>query len=115
MSVIQSIRDKYARWAVIAIAVSLLGFILMDAFAVRTGLFSNSRSTTIGKINGESIEETDFAKKVNEQEAYYQSQGMEVSEDRRQQLISDVWEQQVSNVVMGKEYNELGLTVGDRE
>jgi peptidyl-prolyl cis-trans isomerase D len=115
MSVIQSIRDKYARWAVIAIAVSLLGFILMDAFAGRTGLFSNSRSTTIGKINGESIEETDFAKKVNEQEAYYQSQGMEVTEDRRQQLISDVWEQQVNDVVMGKEYNELGLTVGDRE
>ena len=115
MSVIQNIRDKYARWAVIAIAVSLLGFILMDAFAGRTGLFSNSRSTTIGKIDGESIEESDFAKKLNEQEAYYQSQGMEISEDRRQQLINDLWEQQVNDVVMNKQYNELGLAVGDRE
>ena len=35
MSVIQDIRDKYARWAVIAIAVALLGFILMDALAGR--------------------------------------------------------------------------------
>ena len=115
MSVIQKIRDKYARWAVIAIAVSLLGFILMDAFAGRTGLFSNSRSTTIGKINGQSIEEADFARKLNEQEAYYQSQGMEISEERRQQLINDLWEQQINDVVMNKQYNELGLTVGDRE
>jgi PPIC-type PPIASE domain. len=115
MSVIQNIRDKYARWAVIAIAVSLLGFILMDAFAGRTGLFSNSRSTTIGKINGETIEETDFARKLNEQEAYYQNQGMEISEERRQQLINDLWEQQINDVVMNKQYNELGLTVGDRE
>ena len=115
MSVIQKIRDKYARWAVIAIAVSLLGFILMDAFAGRTGLFSNSRSTTVGKINGQAIEETDFAKKLNEQEAYYQNQGVELSEDRRQQLINDLWEQQINDVVMNKQYNELGLAVGDRE
>lgn len=115
MSFIQNIRDKYARWAVIAIAISLLGFILMDAFAGRTGLFSNSRSTTVGKINGQSIEETDFARKLNEQEAYYQGQGVEISEDRRQQLINDLWEQQINDIVMNKQYNELGLSVGDRE
>ena len=39
MSVIQKIRDKYARVAVIAIALALLGFILMDAFAGRGSIF----------------------------------------------------------------------------
>ena len=62
MSVIQNIRDKYARWAVIAIALSLLGFILMDAFAGRTGLFSGGGSNSVGKINGKSIEYQEFAK-----------------------------------------------------
>ena len=52
MSVIQKIRDKYARWAVIAIGISLVGFLLMDAFAGRTGLFSESGpGKTLGKVN----------------------------------------------------------------
>ena len=59
MSVIQKIRDKYARWAVVAIALSLLGFIMMDAFASRTSLFGGN-STTLGRINKEKIKVQDF-------------------------------------------------------
>ena len=35
MSVIQSIREKYAKWAVVAIALALLGFILTDYFQAK--------------------------------------------------------------------------------
>ena len=59
MSVIQSIRDKYARWAVVAIVLSLLGFILMDAFAGRSNIFGGS-STTIGTVNCKKLEVQDF-------------------------------------------------------
>lgn len=119
MSVIQKIRDKYARIAVIAIAVSLLGFILMDAFAGKTGLFSNSQSTTLGKVNGETINAQDFAKKLKEEEdaerAQAQAQGYPYNEDRNQQLVQVIWDQEVSDIVMKEEYNMLGLTVTDRE
>ena len=115
MSVIQKIRDKYARWAVIAIALSLIGFLLMDAFAGRTGLFSNRQSNTIGKVNGKTIDAQDFEKKMAEQEAYMQKQGIDVSDDRRQQLISSLWDQEVNEVIMNKQYEKLGLTVGDKE
>ena len=64
MSVIQKIRDKYARWAVVAIALALLGFILMDAFAGRSSLFGDSRETTVGKVNGKVIDAQQFALKV---------------------------------------------------
>jgi peptidyl-prolyl cis-trans isomerase D len=69
MSVIQKIRDKYARWAVVAIALSLLGFIMMDAFAGRGSIFSG-QSTTVGKINGKKIDYQDFAKKVEATEKF---------------------------------------------
>ncbi|HEV7621623.1 MAG TPA: peptidylprolyl isomerase [Flavisolibacter sp.] len=115
MSVIQQIRDKYARWAVIAIALSLVGFLLMDAFAGRTGLFSNKQNTTLGVINGKTIEAQEFGNKLTEQEAFQQKQGMEITDDQRQQLINGLWDQEVNEVVMSKQYNELGLTVGDKE
>ncbi len=72
MSVIQNIRDKYARWAVAAIVISLLGFILMDAFAGRSS-FGGS-STTIGKVNGREIDIVDFERKVKMQEEMAQQQ-----------------------------------------
>ncbi|HVK97767.1 MAG TPA: SurA N-terminal domain-containing protein, partial [Flavisolibacter sp.] len=68
MSLIQDIRDKYARWAVIAIAVALLGFILMDAFAGRGSMFGSERETTIAKVNGKAIDAQQFAIKVQDAE-----------------------------------------------
>lgn len=119
MSVIQNIRDKYARWAVIAIAVSLLGFILMDAFAGRTGLFSNNRSTTLGKVNGTTIDHTEFQKKVTYQESIAQQQaqqqGYQLSDEMRHQLEDGLWNQEVNNVILNGEYEKLGITVTDKE
>lgn len=114
MSVIQNIRDRYARWAVIAIALSLLGFIMMDAFAGR-GSFLGNKSTTVGKINGKTIDYTDFTKKVDEAEKNQKAQGYEVGENGRQQIIQGVWDQQVSDVIMNQQYKDLGLTVSEKE
>ena len=115
MSVIQKIRDKYARWAVIAIAVSLLGFILMDAFAGKTGLFNNGQSNTLGKVNGTAIDRLDFDKKIKAQEAQYASQNYQLTDEQRQQMSQQLWEQEVNDIVMNKEYEKLGLTVTDKE
>lgn len=111
MSVIQNIRDKYARWAVIAIAVSLLGFILMDAFAGRTGLFSGGGSNTVGKINGKSIDYKEFAAKVQDYEKRSGTQG----DFRTEQAVQDVWNQQVAEIVMQEQFSDLGISVTDKE
>ena len=55
MQIIQSIRDKGAAIVIAVIALSLIGFILMDAKQGGSKLFS-SFSTNVGKVNGESIE-----------------------------------------------------------
>ncbi len=114
MSVIQSIRDKYARVSVIAIVVALLGFILMDAFTGRSNLFGGN-DTTLGTINGEKVEYADFARKVKAQEDQAQAQGYQMNDATRQQVIESVWNSEVDRAVLSDELDELGLTVGKKE
>jgi peptidyl-prolyl cis-trans isomerase D len=111
MSVIQNIRDKYARWAVVAIALSLLGFILMDALAGRGSMFSGS-STTIGKINGKAIDVDQFSRLMAVREESAKSQQMNMSQ---QDLLERVWNEEVNNALLEEEYEKLGITVTDAE
>ena len=117
MSFIQNIRDKYARVAVIAIALALLGFILMDAFTGKSkGLFSGNNSNSIGKINGQKIDYNDFLKKVDQMEAYQKSQGYyQGGEGARQQIMEGVWGQEVTRILMTEEIDKLGIRIGKRE
>jgi peptidyl-prolyl cis-trans isomerase D len=117
MSIIQNIRDKYARWAVVAIAISLLGFILMDAMSNRTGgLFSGGRGKTLGNVNGQKIDAEVFAKKVEAQEQRMNAQGNgNVDELTRQRLTEQLWNQEVEVAVMNTEFKKLGMTIGKKE
>jgi peptidyl-prolyl cis-trans isomerase D len=110
MSVIQNIRDKYARWAVIAIAVALLGFILMDAFAGKASIFSG-RDNTVGKVNGRKIDAQEFAFKIQDYEKKSGAQG----ENRTEQAVQEVWNQEVGMIIMNEQFKELGLGVSDKE
>ena len=109
MSVIQKIRDKYARVAVIAIGLALLGFILMDALSSRGGIGSND--TTLGKINGEKIDYETFNRQVQEITQRPGNQGQDIS----QQVVNGLWQQEVMDVVMGEQYEELGMTFSEKE
>lgn len=106
MSVIQRIRDK-AAWIVFgAIALALLAFIVQDAF-YRKG--SSSGGTTIGKVNGHSIEHDDFEQKIS---LYDQANNGQV---QRSQLIPSVWEFMVNQLVVQQEADKLGLSVTGNE
>lgn len=116
MSIIQTIRDKYARVAVIAVAVALTGFILIDYISGRgRSLFTGGNSTTLGKVNGKSIDEMDFEKKVQAQESQQQQQGANVTEEGRQQIIAGLWKQEVDQLLLQTEFDKLGLSVGKKE
>ncbi|MBI1341698.1 MAG: peptidylprolyl isomerase [Terrimonas sp.] len=115
MSVIQDIREKYAKWAVVAIALSLIGFILMDAFAGKGSIFGNSNSTTLGSVNGKKIDFRAFDEKVKATEQQQQQQGAQLDEARKQQLIQQLWNQEVNQMIMQDEFAKLGLKVGKKE
>jgi len=108
MSVIQRIRDRGA-WIVFGIiALALIAFILQDGVKRGGNAFSNT--SVIGKVNGEKIERGEFEDKLALQEKMYGSQGAP-----RDQLISSVWNQEVEQVVLGQEYEKLGLQVSPKE
>ena len=74
MSVIQDIRDKYAKVTVVLIALALVGFILTDYFSSKTrGM--GSLPNTIGVVNGKKILFDEFNDKVNQEEENLKSQG----------------------------------------
>jgi peptidyl-prolyl cis-trans isomerase D len=109
MSVIQKIRDKYAALVIGIIALSLIGFILMDAFVGR-GRSMTSNSGSVGKVNGEKIEKNDFEKRISLQTAMYGAQA-----PAREQLVSTVWDQTVDEKVMNQEYDKVGLQFSAKE
>ncbi|HVF80853.1 MAG TPA: SurA N-terminal domain-containing protein, partial [Flavisolibacter sp.] len=106
----QKIRDKYARVSVIAIAIALLGFILMDALAGKGS--GGNRETTIGKINGKEIEADGFMRRVNE---ISKRQGQQGGEIGTEQAVNGLWQQELNDAIMGRQYEELGLTITSKE
>jgi peptidyl-prolyl cis-trans isomerase D len=114
MSIIQKIRDR-AAWLVFGlIAVSLIGFLLMDARSIG-GRAAASTSGTIGEVNGEKLEYADFQKQVSEREDQYKSQGYPVNDMLSQNIREEVWKQFEENAVLMTEYQKLGIDVSDKE
>lgn len=116
MSVIQKIRDKYARIAVIAIAVALIGFILTDYISGRSSsLFRGGNSTTIGRVNGKKIDIDEFRRIVKQQEDNYQQRGMSMGESERQRVIEETWNSEVTRTLLYQEADKLGMMVVGKE
>src|ERR1700742_1452727 len=112
MSIIQQIREK-AAWLVFGlIALSLIGFLLMDA---RSGKFFGSRSTVVGEINGQKVEYTTFEQLVNNQEEQYKQRGYPTNDAMQQTIRDNVWKEVVEDVLLNSDYAALGLDVSDKE
>jgi peptidyl-prolyl cis-trans isomerase D len=114
MSVIQTIRDKGAKISVILIALSLVGFILMDAFTGRSNLFGGN-STTLGSVDGKKIDYIEFNKKYTAEVDGRQQQGYPMDDRGRQQVGDYLWNQEVTKILSESEFAKLGLEVGKSE
>jgi peptidyl-prolyl cis-trans isomerase D len=112
MSIIQRIRDK-AAWLIFgAIALAMIGFIVTDAFQGRGGGIFGSRSTTLGKVNGKTIDYIDYSTRLKAQEAQYPGA---MNDMMRQNLQDNLWSQMVEEALMKDQYEKLGIYVSDKE
>lgn len=107
MSVIQSIQ-KQQKWVFGAIALALILFIVQDRLAGRGSSLSGP-GTTVGKVNGEAIENADFR---NQQEMVKKMQQQEVDQD---QLSAQVWQNLVATTVLNQEFAKAGLAYTNKE
>ncbi len=113
MQIIQNIREKGAAIVIVVIALSLIGFILMDAKpGGNGGIFGGNPSSSIGKVNGESIEYNEFNAKVKQAEEQY---GGRISGTQVYEVRQSVWDQIVAEKVLLKEFEKLGLTFTPKE
>ena len=112
MQIIQNFHGKVAGVVIASIiALSLIGFILMDARQGSSRLFSAS-TTTLGKVNGEPINTADFNESVKKMQDQY---GEQASGSMIYQIRQNVWDQMVSKIVLNDEIKKLGLTFSPKE
>ncbi len=110
MSVIQRIRDKGA-WIIFGIiALALVAFILQDAALRKGNLFSNT--TTVGTVNGEKIERTDFQNQISFFESVSKQRGQEMPPGM---LNGQVWNYVVQQTLLKQEIAKLGIGFTSKE
>ena len=115
MSIIQKIRDKAAVLLTSAIALSLIGFLVQDAFVGQTGNAFADRSSTVGSINGKDIDAREFSNKVNMAEQNYRQQGMQTNEMVTQNIVESIWNGYVQEELVKGEAEKLGLSLTAKE
>jgi peptidyl-prolyl cis-trans isomerase D len=115
MQIIQNIREKGAAIMVALLALTLIGFILMDAKQGSSKLFSGV-TKDVGSVNGEDINYDYFAKKVTQAEAQAEQQyGQKPTGPQAAQIRNQVWEQIVAEKIFYSEAEKLGINFTSKE
>jgi peptidyl-prolyl cis-trans isomerase D len=117
MQIIQTIRDKGAAVVIAVIAISLIGFLLMDAKPGSSTSFFSANNNTIGKVNGESIDRVEFEKKVKYADDMGKQQAQQSGRPAPDlaQVREQVWNQMVAEKVFFKEAQKLGIDFTSKE
>lgn len=113
MAVIGRIR-KYSGLLVVIVGVALAGFVLQDFFR-KTGAGKGPK--TFGEVHGEKIAYRDYDTKVEEQieQAKKQDESKPVGYDKINQIRQQVWNTMVRDIIMTRQYEELGVSVSTDE
>ncbi len=114
MSIIQDIRDKYARISVIAIALALIGFILTDYVRGKDRSRGGGGSNSVGSVNGHTISKEEFASTVDQSEKGLKQQGYPDAM-AKQQAVDQAWTQHINRIILSEEFDKIGMRIGKRE
>ena len=115
MSVIQKIQDKYGKVMAVIIGLALVVFVIMLAFENGGSLFAGD-TTTVGKVNGESIDYNSFRLMVDQQTQMMEQQQMGATgEVLAQQANESAWNTEVARILLSQEAQKLGVEIGKKE
>jgi len=113
MAIIGKIRN-YSGLLIVIVGVALAAFILGDFYRKGT---SKHGITDVGEIGGEKISRNDFERKVDEladqiKEQQKEQTGEEkISPAQMFQVRQEVWDKMLKDIIMSKEFDELGIVV----
>lgn len=114
MSVIQQIQDRYGKVMAIIIAIALIVFVIMLAFENGGSLFRGD-ITTVGKINGQTVDYESFKAQVDQQAQMIQQRGMGSGEAAVQQANEQAWNNEIVRILLHQETQKLGIDIGKKE
>jgi len=111
MAVIGTIRQR-SGLLIFLIGLSIIGFLLMDATNSQFGAL-RSRKDYIGKVNGEKITQLAFEKKLDENVKSQEEQmrGQALTDDMRNYLRNQTWDELVNDVIFKEVYAKTGINV----
>lgn len=115
MAVIGKIRQR-SGLLIFLIGASIVGFLIMDATNSQ-GSMLKSRKDTVGKVNGEKIAYNDFTRKYEEnlKSTEDQMRGQPLSDQQRNDIRTQTWNELVNNIIFDKIYYNLGINVTPEE
>jgi peptidyl-prolyl cis-trans isomerase D len=112
MAVIMKIRNRFSAVIIGLIALAIISFLLMDALNSNSNLLQGN-GTTAGKIAGKEIDIKEFEKRYQENIENYKKQIQQDNVDDQTALAlrEQTWNTLVSEVLLSKEYEKLGIQV----
>lgn len=115
MSVLQKIRDKYAVVIIVVICLSIVGFLLQEAFFGSGSL--RGKNSAAGQVNGEEIDINEYNSLVTQNEDQYRQQmgGISLNDETREQIRQQAWNQLLSQRILEAQYKVLGIDVTNDE
>jgi len=114
MAAIGKIR-KHSGLLIAIIGIALAAFVLGDLF--KSGGQGGRQNAPVGVVNGEEITYQEFSREAekNVENARQNTQSGKLTEQQRYSIRKNTWDQMVKEIIMGEQYEELGVTVSSQE
>jgi peptidyl-prolyl cis-trans isomerase D len=116
MGVMTYLRERMGKIVAFGIGFSLLAFVGEEAIRQGNSIFGSDRNT-LGEVAGEKIAYDDYSKRVEQSEAQFKQQSGQANLNAQftSYIQENVWNQKVSEIILNKEIEKLGLVVSSDE
>ncbi len=115
MGLMTFLRNRAGYILIGAIGFAIVAFLVGDAIQAGKPFWAESQKV-VGSIDGEDISIDEFGAKVDQSLAQFKQQyGGSGNAQMQAMAVDNVWQGEIANILLGKEYNRLGLTVSGDE
>ena len=116
MGIMGFLRDRAGLIVVVVIGFSLVAFLVGDVVRYGGSFFRDDRNL-LGEVGGEKVAYDDFTKRVDQNSKQFQQQSGQatLTPQIAGYVQETTWNQMVSQLILEKEVEKLGLTIGDDE
>lgn len=115
MGLMTFLRNRAGYILVGAIGFAIVAFLVGDAINVGKPFWAESQKV-VGSVDGEEINIDEFGPKVDQSlNQFKQQYGGSGNPQMQAMAVDNVWQGEIANILLGKEYTRLGLTVSGDE